>query len=1846
MKKKNLIYIGIVGVLAIIIILAIIFRPEKNKIVKFNPEFAKYISAYTSGIISKTSSIKITLTDETVSKLKSKEVLPNDIFKFSPNIVGKASWAGENSIEFIPNEKMLQNTLYLCEFKLGKLIDVENDFKFFAFNFRTIKQDLKIEIDQLKTIDKKTLQWQKLIGHIELNDVEDQDIIEKAFFATYESQNLKIKWENTSENKSFRFEIDSIQRYKERKSLKISWNGENIDIDKSGDKTIEIPSIYDFIYTDYKIYNQPEQYLALHFSDPLNENQLLDGLITINGVQNLSFIIDENIVKVYPTERLKGDYNINIYQGIKNILDTKLKTEYSFNILFEDLKPEVRLVSKGVIFPSNPEGMYFAFESVNLNAVDVSISKIYENNIKQFLQTNEINGQYELHRVSKNILTKKINLQEQITADLSKWNKFNINLTELINADPGSIYRIMISFKKEYSVYNCSESKNEETETENSAQDEYGYEYSEDGYYYDDYYYNDNYWENRNNPCHEAYYQQDRAVSQNILASDIGIIAKKGKSNNLHIYITDILTVKPLSNVSIEIFDFQQQLIKSAKTNSEGICLIENIEDAYFIVATYNNQKGYIKLNDGQSLSLSQFDVGGTNVIKGQKGFIYGERGVWRPGDSIYLSLIHEDNLKLPDNHPVVLELRNPKYQLVQKIVEKKNDIGHYVFKLKTDSEAPTGNWTAEVNIGGTSYSKTLKIETIKPNRLKIKLDFDDEKIVAKNVINAKLSSMWLHGSIAKNLKAQVDVVLKNSSISFEKYKKYNFNDPTLRFSSEEFNVFNSSLNEQGEAKILTDLATKTFKPGKLIATFVTKVFETGGNFSIDQFSIPYYPYSSVIGIKSANDNIKYNRYETDTNHVFDIVILDINGNPIKESHSLQCDFFKVDWNWWWDNSDNANYYNNSYNVPIKSEKIYSENGRAKWSIKANYPDWGRYLIRITDKTSGHTTGQFIYMDWPGWRGRNKDSNAQNATMLTFSADKEKYNVDETATIYIPSSTVGKALVSIENGSSILKSEWIETKNEITKYSFKITKDMAPNIYVHISLIQPHSQTINDLPIRLYGLLPLNIEDKETILEPVINMPDVLKSEETISIKVSEKNNKDMSYTLAIVDDGLLDLTKFKTPNPWEYFFAKEALGVKTWDLYEWVIGAYGAKIEKILNIGGGDEAEAGGGKKANRFKPMVYYIGPFFLKGGKSNTHTIKIPNYIGSVRTMVVAGYNKSYGKAEKTTPVKKSLMVLGTLPRVLGPGETVKLPVTVFAMEKNIKNVNISIKTNNIFTLNGANSQNITFNTPGEETAFFELNVKPETGIGKVEIIASAGNEKAKYDIEIDVRNPNPRITNIYSQTIETNGNWSYNFSLPGVKGTNNAILEISSIPPLNLEKRLKYLIQYPYGCIEQTTSSVFPQLYLSSVSEIDENQKEFIDRNIKAGILRLVKFQQSSGGLGYWPNSNVIDQWGTNYAGHFILEAQKKGYNIPEAFIKNWKKYQKSRANSWKDDGNISQLIQSYRLYTLALAGDADFGAMNRLKETKNITNIVKWQLAATYAISGKNKISEEIIQNVNTIVNPYTEMSYTYGSTIRDMAIILECLGTLNKKNEAMTLLRDISNNLSSETWYSTQSTAYSLLAISKFISQNNESKEIKFNYSINNSAPIVKSTFKPILQTKININQTGDGEIKINNLNKNIIYARLILDGIPATGETTDYESDLKLETKYYLLDGTQINPERITQGTDFIAEVKIIHPGIRLGYEQMALNQIFPSGWEIINTRMTETGNITKSSYSTYQDFKDDRVYTFFNLYRYKTNTYKVLLNASYEGRFYMPSVLSEAMYDHTIQARKKGMWVEVVKP
>ena len=1832
-------------------------------------EYAPYVNAYTGGVISQNSTIRIELTHEQPMVDLNNELKENP-FSFSPSLKGKAYWVSNNTIEFVPEEGTLKpGSLYECTFQLGKFVEVDKKLKEFNFSFRVQERNFTLSIEPLPITDAQPDEI-NIKGEICFSDIVKKEEVEKIL--TVKDGNNKsypVEIIPTDNLTRYQFCINQVPRDTEDYQLTITANGSPARIDQTQSEEVLIPAKDSFRFLSATRIDEPENGIEVVFSTPLSDTQDLKGLIEIPELSSSVFQIKENRVFIYFEANQLSKLTLNIHEGVKSSQGKTLGTSHSISFSEINLKPQVEMLTTAAILPDS-KSLIIPFRAVNLYAVDLSVIRIFENNVLMFMQTNSLASANELRRSGRLVYKKTLWLGKDTSKDIHNWENYSIDLAGLIRQEPGAIYRVILSFRQEYSAYPCGGVDNQDIKFADnntpdglmkvsgsalSEADEAVWDTPEAYYYYnggtmDWSVYR---WKERDNPCHPSYYMNsDRAAACNIFASNLGMIVKRNSLNKLWIAVSNILDTNPVGKAQVTVYNFQLQPIGKGETNGEGFVEISSKGTPFIVVAEAEKQKAYVRVVDGEEQSVSRFDVGGKEIQKGLKGFIYGERGVWRPGDTLHISFILEDREKrIPDKHPVALEIYNPKGQFYTKMISTQGMNGFYTFDVPTQAGDPTGLWNAYIKVGGTTFHKGLRIETIKPNRLKINLTLPKILQSTDKNVTVPLASAWLTGATASKLKAKVEMSLSKVNTQFKNYGQYIFNDPATDFTTIKTDVFDGILNAEGKAGVTLKVPAATNAPGMLNATFTTRVFEPGGDASIYTQSIPFSPFVSYVGINLNQPKGKY--IETDKDHVFDIVTVNSQGQPVNRSN-LEYKIYRISWSWWWENSDESfgTYINNSSITPVASGKLQTSGGKTTFKFRVDYPSWGRYLVYVKDKDSGHATGGTIYVDWPESRGRSNKTDPSGIKMLTFSLDKDSYEIGETATAIIPAAAGGRALVSIENGSSVLHREWIEVTNEgDTKYTFEITPEMAPNVYLHISLLQPHAQTINDLPIRMYGIAPVFVTNRQTVLQPQIQMPEVLRPETDFNVTVSEKSGKPMTYTLAIVDDGLLDLTNFKTPDPWNEFYSREALGIRTWDMYDNVLGASAGAYSSLFSVGG-DATLKPADAKANRFKPVVKFIGPFYLEKGRQQTHTLKLPMYVGSVRAMVVAGQDGAYGNAEKTAFVRTPLMLLSTLPRVLSIQEEITVPVNVFAMEKQVKNVTVSLQASGGgVQIEGSHQQSLTFNRPGDQLVFFTLKTGNKTGKATIKLTASGGGQQTKETIEIEVRNPNPIVTLRSSEWIETGQNKELSYQLGSLSANNQIKLEVSRIPSVDISRRFDFLYNYQHHCTEQLTSKALPLLFIAQFKTIDTREAEKIKANVQEAIRQIYARQLPNGGFVYWPGNAVADEWISSYTGMFLTLAQEKGYAVHANVLNKWKRFQRAAAQNWRmpQEANNwqqwqSELQQAFRLYTLALAGAPEYGAMNRMKEQPGLSIQAKWRLAAAYALTGKMKPAEELVYNAETTVIPYSSMNQIYGSSDRDEAMILETLLLMNRERDALQQAKVVSKNLSQENWFSTQSTAFALMAMGRLAEKLSGSLDFTWTWN-GKQQPAVKSA-KAVFEKEISTSPKS-GTVAVKNQGKGalsvdlITRTQLLNDTLPAISD------NLRMDIRYASMDGKPMSVNDIRQGTDFTAITSISNTSGTTDYTNLALTHIIPSGWEVYNERMTvpeaepqettdSSGNV--SGQYTYQDIRDDRVLTYFNLRRGETKIFTIRLQATYAGNFILPAVQCEAMYDVNVQARSKA--------
>ena len=1763
-----------------------------------DPAFANYVKAYTGGVVSDGAAIRVELATPVPMDRQ-----VDGLFSFKPALKGSERWLSPTVVEFVP-DAWKSGTVYEGSFQVGKVLDVkESQCKVFPFRIQVAPHAATLSLDGFTIRDGARLQ-----GTVTLSvPAAKEDIT----VTVDPSAPVALSGEGTQ----YHFEAGPFDRSTADTPVKVTLKVK--DFDQEVTRKTYIPAAGGFKVIDTRVLRGENPCVEVRFSEPLSPAASREGLIELAGVLRQTIDIQDNVARVYFEADPTDDLALTVHQGVRSADGLALAEGFRMDLPSTDPAPAVTIPIDGSILPDDSR-LVLPFRAVNLSAVDLRVIKIYEDNVLLFLQENALGGYSELRRVGRVVYSRQIPLTDDGVRDPHAWNDYSVDLSGLFKQEPGAIYRITLSFRKEYSLYGGKKAPSmlpvqsgQPTPEEEAQWD------VQSSYWWDNYMDWEQYeWEDRDNPETPSYYMDsDRFPSINLLASNLGLLAQYADGNTLWVAATDLGDAKPDAGVDLEVYDYQLQRIGKGRTDGKGLAQIDLGRKPFILLGRKGRTVGYLRLADGYQKSMSRFDVGGETVSKGLKGFIYGERGVWRPGDTLHVTMILADKAgRLPEGHPATLELYTPEGQFYTRMVSTGGD-GFYIFPIVTSADDPTGWWNAYVKVGGSAFHKSLHIETVKPNRLKVNLELPGDILQGGARNTARVTSSWLTGVPASGLRASATLTLSKGPASFKGFEGYTFRNPASTFETSEFSLFETVLDNDGVADVAFNLPAAKDAPGLLQAFIVTSVLENGGDESFTTQTVPYSPFPAYVGVKLPEGDL-----ETDKDNTVRVAVVDAAGERLA-GRQLEYRVFKTEWSWWWDNDpyEVAGYVNGRNARPVASGTLTSGTQDVTFNLRAAEADWGRYLVVVRDVAGGHLAGQAVVIDWPAYKGRSGRENPTALSMLTFAADKDGYRAGEKATVYIPAAQGGQALVSLENAAGVIAREWVATDaSKDTPYTFTVTPEMAPNFYVHITLVQPYANTEGGQPLRLYGVKRLLVENPASHLEPVVKVADTVAPEETFTVQVSEKSGKAMTYTLAVVDEGLLDLTAFKTPSPWDAMYKTEALGVRTWDLYDEVIGAYAGRFSPMLSIGG-DQENIRAARKDNRFNPVVQFLGPFTLNKGTAK-HDIKLPMYVGSLRVMVVAGHDGAYGNAAKTVTVKSPLMVLATLPRQLSAGEDVVLPVNVFALEDKAQDVKVTVKAEGALVSDGAATASTHFDKAGDNVVRFALKTAGE-GAGKVTVTAESGSRKTSETIDIQVVNPNPETVTIRQARIEPGQTVTFD---AGAGST----LELAGFPAVDAAGLFRTMKNYPYNCTEQLSARGLTMLHLlPQLSEADSQEA----RELIPGLIhQLYARQRSDGGFSYWSGGNASDSWASSMAGQFLAEAAAAGFEVQKGVVDNWKRFQNNLSQAYRLAGNaaFSQLDECYRLYTLAVAGAPANAAMNRLKESGQLEGRAEWMLAAAYAVSGKTKTAQEIVDKGVEPTGEYGAADFTYGSSLRDKSVLLQVLALTDNLSQALPAALEVAEEIN-KGWYSTQEAAFAALAMDRLFAK------------VGTQAVKAQVGGQDVVSAKSVYAQPVSGQVAVKNTADGLLYATMTTVGrAPAGTPVAAASNALKIEVSYKDADGNALNPASIPQGKEFTAVVKVTNP-TQNGYTSLALSERIPSGWEILNDRL-RTG---VDNSGEHRDIRDDRCDWFFDLGRGASKTFNLKLRAAYEGTYTLPAVTCSAMYNPHVAANTASGKAAVVR-
>ncbi len=1760
-------------------------------------EFSKIIERIPLSLVSSSEILYFDFAFEIPEAKMMNEVNVRDVFSFKPDINGSAWWFRKDLLAFKPFSPLRAGMVYNVKLKLSALSANFKDLPPLYFNFKVLENEIlqintNFEKDLTSIDEKAQILFSKFsFSKEDLNEEE----IKRGIKVYLNDRDLSFSFKKLE---NLFYEIRSPFLTPENGGIiTLKFLAKELYLSKDQVFSFPIAPLKKFSIEKVEaIWEGQEPKILINFSHPIKEEQDFKTFVRLSPDVELQFVPSGNQLKVFGNFNPSVNYKLTVNLGIESFSGEKIKDTIEQPIKFADFPPQLEIVESKV-FLSSDRGRNLRFKTMNINQINLEVSYIPPQNIIYFLQDYRDNDYYDLYtmrRISKRIFNEKI----PISAEKNKWIEQDLNLNFPKNLPDKGIFFVDFNFTREDTLWKCKKKKGEMEEEE-----DYGYYYDYGNYYSD--------------PCSPGYYYKNGKKSVLVVISDISLLALKGEGK-WNIWAYNVSKGEPEEGVEVEAYEYKKIFLGKKITNKNGFVEFED-EEISFLLGKKGENLTFLSTSSF-SPPLEPFDLKGYNVFfsKGLRLYTYTERGVYRPSDEIHLTAILREGEKKPVDLPIKCIFENPLKQRVWEGVEKENINGVYYFNLKTDIDSPTGLWTASFYIGNEPIGyQTIKVEMVVPPKIKPEIKIDKEKFYPQDFpLDIELSSNYLFGAPASGLTFSLKAKLEARVLSFREWNNFIFSTPFQKFEREE-KIYEGILNEEGKAQAKWEykLKERDFPP-LIQGDLLLEVNEKGGRPAYDKKTLSLYPYNYFIGAKIDREDA----YKRGDLVKIPIILVDKDGKPAPEREMVAKIYYN-NYHWWWEYRDYKEIIS-SYNSQLISTIPFKSQKEPKTLEIPIDKDYGSYFVEIKDKDEGSTL--FFSIPIRYWAERKEEV---GGNYLKYDGLKDKYSVGEGVNLRFFTPSEGTFFYAIVKGNKILDWKNEKLKDNQTYVSFKLTEDMAPNIYLFASAVQK-IRAKNDRTLRAYSILPINVNPKNSKISLKISCPNSVKPMEKFKVNVKLQNKKEAVITLAMVDVGLLNLTNEKTPDPFSYFYQKIGWNMKFLDTFDYFYGINEIPAQYIYKVGG---EGAGVGKltspiKSNPFPPVVFFQKPIYVKGEEEIE--VPVPNYLGEVKVYAVATWDGAYGSAEKYVKVIDEIISLATFPRALSPGDEFEVPLQLFIQKGKKGKIKVELETSEHFDVLKEKAIEIPYER-GEKILYFYLRAREDKfGEGNVKFsILGDKNYEVSQIIPIHPINPYQWKEEFYSLKADEEKEIPVN--LFGFRESSNAQLTISAYENIPLKSLYDRIVSYPFGCIEQTSSKLFATLFLRdlvlSYGNIfpDLNLKH-LDNILIAGFNRLQNFMLPEGNFSFWPSERYpASSWTNLYVAHLLVEASKRGFSI-QSFVDKILSYEKIKAKLKIENTRI----QAYRLYVLSLAGYPDFASMNLLKENyfPLMSPMDKLMLSSAYGLARDYTFSKEILRTLKLEDELNSSWEYFY-NPLGKYGTFLYFLSKIDM-DLATNYYSRVSGMKETKAYCSTHDIGWFLAGFSSYIG-NLRNLENKINVSIIYSSGKEEKIEREKEIYTVNLRSEIGKKFKIKNLGTNTLFLNLTLSGIPLELPTKEEFRNIKLKTYFLDEKGSYIDEKKLKAGAIVYERIEIM----MLNPEKyIAISQILPAGLEPINLRLLGlslpqwASDVTKPSYL---DIRDDRVNIFIDNAYGDTYSFIISLKVVTKGKFVFPPSYTEAMYN-----------------
>lgn len=1800
-NKKKLILSSIALVILIIIFFAGIFGFKIYK----KKYFATIVSITPEGETTERTVIKIIYSADVEFKNPSN---PGDVLKITPKISGTYKIEGRTLI-FIPDRDLPLSAKYEASIDPSLLKAVKKrgvQGKKFSFNTKLMAVD---NISFFYNIDEATKKPVELIGEIEFTLPVDFETLKERIELKLQGKNLVYDSLEPSEKaNTVYFKLKGIEQSEIDRYIDVILKkgimplGGTLPIEEELKKSVLLKQ-KDKLQVE-ELETHPvvgNTYISIKFNMPVVEAEVKKYI-------SIKPDIAYKISAEYRYMVLEADfepnitYEIKINKSLKAKDDSIMAEDYSSKITIQDMSPYVKFASQGKILPMT-DNLNIEFVTLNLDEINFSVEKIYKNNLINYLMNNygyEYNndgytdeygdesgeeygdgyddGYSGGSQGAKFMHSKKLTIEG---GEINEEVKNLINLKTLLDSKYQGLYNLKISDSKEYYNY----------------------------------------------------------TSMTVNVTNMGMIIKND-GKNLLVYVVNILNLNPMANINVSLISLENQILQEGFTDNEGKVIFYNYKltqeklQPYLIFAEKKEDFTFLVIDRNQ-LDYSTFDVSGVSYnSKLHEAYASTERGVYRPGEDVFTSLIiRKASLENPDTIPLRLITTDPTGTEVYNKVININNSGIESVTIPTQYQFKTGEYYINVyqddrNIIG---STNFKVEEFIPYNIEVRIDLVEQK---DDKIIFKVKSNELHGAPSKGLKVNCNVIFKSMRFFNEKYPDYNFyNQDADDFYQITSNLGESALDDNGEKTYELEIPASLQPPSAIRVIIYVEVFDSTGRPVSGALSCDMHKYSTYFGVKADGEqpysinkklNIKY-------------VAIDPKGKEIDEDNvKLRIErqvwysiFKKFSWT--------KKYSSETYNEILFNKEINLK-GHGEYSF---IPDKGGYYTITISKKDGMTTKTKVHV----YDSEMKDyRDLDEPYKLIMNLDKDKYNIGDKAYLTIIAPFEGMALLTLER-EKVYKTQFINLSGGKAVVPINVTNDFIPNMYVSVIAYRKPSYEQVSLPPVSYGAVNITLDKSKIAQDIKISCPEKTKSSDGLKVDLALPGGAGTKVIIACVDEGILQITNFQRPDPYDFFFRKRGLTIRTNSTLKDLLPdiapykkAFGGDYEGDLDRRHLNPIEA------KRVKSLSLYSGILEADASGRISHTFKMHQFNGKVRVMVMSAKNEKFGSTQAHVTVTDPIVVVPGIPRIMAPQDIAKVPVNVFNKTGAKGSFKVTIKTDGPLQVEGKNEIILSINNDGEEKALFTIKGKEDAGVAHITINAEGNGQSTFTETELAVRPAAPLETRIAQGTIQKGGEIKIASDEKYIREGSYKNLVVSSNKMIRCIGALEYLVQYPYGCTEQVVSTAFPLLYLKELSgklSIFNKNTILIDKYINLAVKKVEKRVSNNGEFAFWEGGTYYTDWISDYASHFIIEAKRSGYPVSDELYNRISeriglkeiKIKRGRLDRRDDNIDMEENRSPYRLYLKALIGVPDFDNMKYYydmlldkKKVKNLTETDRCFMAAAYALANDKEKADEFLPENFVIKTLIRKHGGYFDSYVRNTALYLFTLELIDPQSKKINFLEEeLFKNITKDGHFgNTQDTAWALIALSR-------AKDIR-EEEINAQIFADGSLLDQINGEKVFAsNQLNGKEYSIKNLGADKIYYSYVSFGYPLFPDKNKVTQGLNVNKEYFDTEGNPVDIKNVKQGDQLVITLTVKNE-TKEELENIILLDLLPAGLEIENLRLASRGdfaNIPANNIDIdYEDIRDDRII----ISARKINgdmKFSYLVRAVSPGEYIIPQFKAEAMYD-----------------